>query len=254
MFVVAVLGPAAGAAPQLQAFAEALGVTPYEAKARLVGGGPAIVATLPDPDAAERLCAALEGLGFEADVHDATRLAGPGVWFDVRQMSFGADAMVLTARDGGRVTVRYAAIALLVRGVRSRNTVVTERVKTKRFSLGKAMATGGLSRKKKVTTTRERTEVVREGFLHVYAPGLPVCVLGETALDYAALGKARQPTGAASFGVLVTALRRLAPAAGFNDELLRVATQKRILGPTLDPEDCLDLASVILAAARMPGG
>ena len=95
----------------------------------------------------------------------------------------------------------------------------------------------------------------REGFLHLYARGMPPLAWREDRLQYRSLGKALLPSRHANFAQVVAELRRRCPAAAYDERLATRAGQAQLLGPTLSTDDHLDVAiSVLAAALRKPAG
>jgi hypothetical protein len=114
-------------------------------------------------------------------------------------------------RAGTRLTVPYAAITALVRGVRMRDADQ------------------------------------REPFVEVHAPSSPVLEFGEHRLQYDGLHLERQATAAANFARLVARLREQAPQARYDDRLNTRVGHLAVLGDRLAPETHLEVATLLVA-------
>jgi hypothetical protein len=72
-------------------------------------------------------------------------------------------------------------------------------------------------------------------------------------MAYDGFGAAMKLSRELNFAYLKSELRRLCPAAGYDDRLLHRLGQVRVLGPALNPESSLDLAFDILARSLRRG-
>ena len=246
MYLVAIHGvnPQSDAlAPKLAA---CLGCTAYEAKGRLLSAGPSIVAHGDESRPLQDLASRLKAAGFRVLLLNTSAIERPGLWFDARSFELSPRAWRVTTREGERTVMAWRQINLIVRGKARIETSTTEVRRDKRFSAARAVATGGMVRRKKVRSESTKTETEHEGFIHVYGPG-SVIVLREGELEYRGLGKGLQPTRSANFLALIKLLRAQAPDAPFDERLLRHAGLVQILGPGLEPTSHTHLASALLA-------
>jgi hypothetical protein len=248
MFVVAIHDTHPTDGSRAAALAAVLGVTAYNARPRVISPGPCVVSVSSDEAAAVQLAGALRGAGFATLVRDVAGLDRAERVLGVRTFSLGADAWTVAARDDRRAALRYADLLVMVAGMHVVAHTSTETVTKKKGSLGRAVMTGGLSRSKKIRVKVEHTEQERQRFLHVYTRTGGVAVVLEAQVDYAGLGESRQATRAANFEQLVTGLRERAPQTPYDDRLLTVAGQRQLLGPSIDAEEHVDLASALVAS------
>lgn len=231
------------------ALATALKVTAHEALMRLraPGSGPLTVAVLADKAQAEGLAGGLRSAGFETAVLTPADMAREaGAWV-VRRFGFGADALHVETAEGESLEVPFSDIELIMRGIGIVRSTSTETGKTRSLSIGRAVLTGGMMISKTTRTRREVTDEQRQGFVNVYSGEGPVLVFRENALSYDSLGEALKPSRAANFAYLVSELRRRCPGGLYDERLLSRAGQAALLGPTLNPEEHLALASALLA-------
>lgn len=249
MWIVAVRSLDAPEPARIQAITAALGLTPYEARARAQGPAPRLVATFGQQAPAERAGEMLAAAGLDPLVVGDEQIESDARRAFVRSFELGPASIRFVLRDGRAFDVAAADIALLLRGTRIRRDTRTEVTTERRLSVGKAMLTGGLSftsdKKKETTISTE----VREGFLSVYAPSAPDLIVVETTVLYDGLGAAMAPTRAANFTRLVAELRSRAIGAVYDERLLTRAGQAQVLGGVLSPEPFLDVAMTVLSAS-----
>jgi hypothetical protein len=249
MWVVAVRKLDGPEPHRVAAIASALGLTPYEARARAQGPAPRVVGTFGQQAPAEVAAALLEAAGLQPIVFGDEQVESDRRRLSARTFVLGPSAARFVLRDGRSFDVAGTGITLLLRGTRIYRDERTEVTTQRKLSVGKAVLTGGLlltSEKKKETTIS--TEV-REGFLIVYAPGSPDVILGESSVLYDGLGPAMGPTRAANFLRLVTEMRNRASTAVYDERLLTRAGQAQVLGGVLGPEPFLDVAITVLSTA-----
>jgi len=228
--------------------AKVLGCTAYEARSRLVSAGPSIVAHGPESRPLQDLASRLKVAGFRVLLLNTTAIERPGLWWEARSFELSPTAWRITTRDGSRTVMKWSQVNLIARGKALIETSSTEVHEGKRFSAARAIASGGMVRKKKVRTETTKTETEQEGFLHIYGPG-SVIVIHETGVNYGGLGGGLQPTRSGNFIALLALMRKRAPHAKFDDRLLRHAGLVQILGVGLDPGGHTHLASALLATA-----
>ena len=87
----------------------------------------------------------------------------------------------------------------------------------------------------------------RTAFFNLYAGDNRVIVFRENTLLFDSLGPALQPSRTLNFTYLIAELRRRSPHAGYDERLLTRPAQIALLGPTLNPEEHLSVATALLA-------
>jgi hypothetical protein len=207
------------------ALARCADMTVAEARTRLAGEAPRIVAIYGDAAVADALAARLNAGGFLAGVLPAARIEDDDDRDLVLSVSFGADALAATLRNGATRELPYRAINLGLYGIRAAVSTTTQETGGGReFSAGRALLTGGLMLTKSVkkTTTTVTTDA-SQGFLFVYVPGQPTLALYERRTNYAALGALRQASSMANFNTVVRELQQRAGGARFDGRLMRPA-------------------------------
>lgn len=247
MHVVAIHGWQEETPSLALSLAAALGVTAYEARQRLIGGGPAVVASFADPPQARALVVKLQAGGLAALLVDATAVRSGGGSFAVRRFVPGDRSIRIEAADGFGADIAYGEIDLLLRATRITSHAGSETTAERKFSLGRAALTGGLIATRKIQREQEVAAEVREEVLYLFAGSRPPVVFAENDMHYDGLGKLMKPSREMNFLHLVTELLRLCPDAVYDDRLARRAGQVHLLGPLLAPGAFLPLAVEILA-------
>jgi hypothetical protein len=221
-----------------------LGVTPYETRARLgiPSGGPAVVANFANHDLAATCVKSLSAANFDTLCLDSAELENDQNRFIVLRLNFTAESLHVWDRSGEQLTLNYSDIVLLLRGAGIVNSVQCETITKKKFAVGRALATGGLMMRKKVTTTSQSVASERQPFCHIYAKGFPAIVLHQDILDYTVLGCECKVSRGENFNWICTELRRLCSSACWDDRLQTRPGVAQLLGPVFDPEVDLDLA------------
>lgn len=219
-----------------------LGITPYEARQILLAGFPALVLTTPRREDAVALLRNLRARGHGAIAFDASAVvAGDDM---VHPKRFRIDAGVMSAFDPmGNLTLELplADVQSILRATeRSRTDTTTETTSTK-FSMGRAMLTGGLSLTKKVkheehSITHQSQEVV---YLFRRSRETP-WLIKEREINYDGLGAERDASSMRNFLTLIERLRSLAPSAQYDERLRGV----RRLGPAIMRAVTMKTASV----------
>ncbi|KAB0670291.1 hypothetical protein F6V30_09045 [Oryzomonas sagensis] len=254
MHVVAICHWREGADELVQALAAALGITAYEARPRMLGGGPAVVASFADPQRAFALAGKLERSGFATLVFDATEVRGRGGRFVVRRFEFRKWALRIESGDGQQAEILYDDVDLLLPCTSVVGFTETKTVTERKLSLGKTLLAGGVP----MTTKVERQEVVsteeRSKSLHLYAGTRSPAVFSQSGMTFDGLGDAMKMSRELNFAHLTSELRRLCPKAAYDDRLLTPAGQARLLGPGLNAETNLNLAVEILARSLRERG
>jgi hypothetical protein len=253
MHIVAIHGWREETAELSQALAGVLGLTVFEARQRVIGGGPAVVASFADPHQAQALAAKLSQCGIATLVVDTAEVRSRVGRFLVRRFELGEWSLRTETGDGERGEISYGEIDLLLPGTSIVGETETKTVTERTLSLGKTILSGGIP----MTTKTKRQEVVtteaREKVLYLYAGNRPQVVFSQSGMTYDGLGAAMQMSRELNFAYLLNELRRLCPGAAYDDRLLNRAGQVRLLGPAQSPETNLDLAAEILARSLRRG-
>jgi hypothetical protein len=252
MHVVVIHGWKEETTELVQALSSVLGITVFEARQRMSGGGPAVVASFADPQHALALSEELNQNGIGTMVVDATEVLNEANHFICRRFELSESLLRIETGDRQRTEISYSEIDLLLPAMSivaySEKKTVTER----KISVGKTILSGGIPMSKKVkheqvVTTEERTKV-----LYLYAGNRLPIVFSQDGMTYDGLGAAMKLSRELNFTYLVSELRRLSPGAVYDDRLVKRVGQVRLLGPALNPETNLDLAAEILARSLRP--
>jgi hypothetical protein len=247
VFVVAIYGWR-GETPELaQALAGALGTMVFEARQRLIGGGPSVVASFADQKQAKELAENISQGGIKSLIVDGTTVRQGGSFFIVRNFKFEDGVLKIEADNGQEESVPYADMDLFITGMSVVSSSELKTVVEKKFSMGKTLLAGGIPMTKKVERQEESFSEESEQVLYLYAQGQPTAVLSLNGLDYEGFGAEMKLSRKLNFSHFISQLRLHAPDAAFDERLLNKSSQVRLLGPAQGREGSLDLAAEILA-------
>jgi len=240
--------------PELaQAISNVLGITAFEARQLLLGGGPTVAAGFADPQQALVLAQKLNQSGIATMVVDATAARSRAGYFIVRRFELDESSLRVETGDGQRAEIPYGEIDVLLPATGIVEYTETKTVTERKFSLGKTILSGGIPLSKKVKHHEKVATEERKKVLYLYAGRRqqPV-ILSQDGMIYDGLGAAMQLSRELNYTYVISELRRRTPGAAYDDRLLKRVGQVRLLGPALDPETNLDLAAEILARSLRP--
>jgi hypothetical protein len=212
---------------ELAPLAALLRIAPYDLRLRLAGPIPVVIAGQLDAESATRLTETLRGRGHGAVACDLDRLVASESMDSPRD--FSLEGATLRTRDPGQGerSLACAGLEAMLRAALVQDLEATTATTTKKFSAGRALATGGLVRSKKVSKESRSFSSEREELLYVFpAPPQKPLLLRELRLHYLGLGPVLAPTTSENFQSLVVILRQRAPQA-FYDERLALHPRKR---------------------------
>lgn len=231
-----------------KALAAALGATLYEAVARLrvPGSGPITVAVFGEEEQALGLLKKLQATGFKASILTAAEIEMEGCAVIVRRFNLGESDLGVTAEEGDRISIPFQEIGLILRGTAINRDITTEIIKNRSLSPGRAILSGGMMITKTTKNVREVITDERQGFVNLYVRDGSILVFREKTLLYDSLGSALRPSRALNFTYLISELRRCCSDALYDERLLSRAGQVALLGPSLNPEEHLIVATALL--------
>ncbi len=247
MFVVAIYGWLEETPELEQALAGALGITAYEARQRLIGGGPSVLASFADQQQAREMAGKVSRDGIKALIVDATEVRMRSGFFIVRRFKFEGRVLKIETHNGQRETLPYAEMELLLTGTSVVGYSETKTIVEKKFSMGKTLLFGGIPMTKKVERQEEVSREESEQLLYLYAHDRPTAIFSLNGMNYDGFGAEMKLSRKLNFSHLISQLRQHAPCAAFDDRLLKRVNQTRLLGPAQGREASLDLAAEILA-------
>jgi len=223
---------------ELPELAPAMRLPLYDARLRLSGPPPLVLATGLDLQAAQTLLGALRGRGHGAVACSTASIPSVDSASVVRRFELRRDALALIDQRGRPALAPYPEIMGLIRAAELTSEVASVEIVEKKLALGRAALTGGLLRSKQVKSEQTHESSERQDVIYLFrsTTAEPI-VLKERELAYLGLGEARGSTVRESFAALLAALRRHAPQAIYDERLL--AAKRR-----------LDLAGVEAGAKR----
>ncbi len=184
------------------------GLTVMEVRARCGGTLPRILVRQAPEEEAQRLVVGLGDLGFRAFAADARQVPGDAQRILPRQLEWEHGGFTVTDGRGARHSCPFASIRLLQTGVRTDSHTEVVKSKERKFSMSKALMTGGLSFSTTVETSSKQVTLSRETFiLVVREASLPAIMLYESRLGFQCLGADLKPTRYLNLKALLERLR-----------------------------------------------
>ena len=216
MHIVAIAELATPLEAEAAALAADLGTTAYEERLNLLTGLPTVVLMTVDRGAATALLAKLRARKHRAMVVDVDTVVAHEAMIPMRGFALEKAAVIAGGNE-----LPYGEITALLRAMHRSNTETHSETKTRQFSPGKALLTGGLAFTK--TVTREAKSAVQESeqVLYVFrGEGETPWLLRERGTSYAGLGPALTVSSAQNFLATIAQLRARAPDAVYDERLL----------------------------------
>jgi hypothetical protein len=202
------------------ALAGATGLALAEARMRLAPEPPALLARL-EPERADALVHALRKADLAA-VAVPARYPTDRDRVVTRSFSLDVAGGTFTSRSGESVQMAWPEVVAVFRGLRASRSEVERTEKSRSFSVGTAVATGGLRMSRTSTRTVRSSEESTEQVILVYSGAGPVALLAERELDFSSLGPGMSPSSTGNMVELARRLRESARAAYHDDRLLRL--------------------------------
>lgn len=248
MYVIAIYNLQENRETLARALAVATGGTIYEAAARLrvPGSGPITVAVFAGKEQAMGVLEKLETAGFKAVVLTADEIEMEGCACIVRRFSLGERDLGVSAEKGDSFSIPFQEIDIILRGTAITSDITSETVKNRSVSPGRAVLSGGIMMTKTTRSVREVITEEREGFVNLYTKTGSILAFREKKLVYDSLGPELRPSRALNFTYLIAELRRRCPDALYDERLLNRAGQAALLGPLLNPDEHLVVATALL--------
>jgi hypothetical protein len=227
MFIVAICELKTTIEVEAQALARDLGGTAYEHRLHLLGGLPAIVLTTADRELGQKTLDALRRRGHGAVACDAAAVVASEDMIDMRRFQLQADAVLAQGPTAERLP--GSDILALLRATHRTDVQSREEIKTKQFSMGRALVSGGLMVSKTVKREERSSSSELQQVLYVFrASGETPWLLHERGTHYGALGSEIAPSSMQNFLTTIRRLRALAPVAVYDERLLKL---RRAPGP-----------------------
>ncbi len=230
----------------IQAISSALGIMPFEGRQLMIGGGPTVVANFANPQQAQVLAQRLNQNGISTLVVDAAEVYARAAHLFVRRFELNESSLHIETDSQQHVEISYGDIDMFLPVTSIVMHSEIETVTERKLSIGKTIMTGGIPMSRKVKHQEEVTNEERSKGLYLYTCNQQLVVFIQNSLNYDGLGPAVQPSREQNFAYLISELRQRSPEAIYDDRLNNRAGLVRLLGPTLRPENNLELAVEIL--------
>jgi len=203
-----------------RALAQASGLALAEARMRLAPEPPLLLARL-DSDSADALVAALRKAGLAA-------LAIPADFPSdkdrtvTHSFSFDSAGVTFVPRLGESMRAAWPDVLAILRGLRAARSESSRTERSKSFSVGRSVLTGGLVMTRTSTKSVRSSEESTEQVILVYERSGRVALLSERELDFSCLGPDMLPSSTGNMLELAKLLREGAKVAFYDERLLRL--------------------------------
>jgi hypothetical protein len=216
MHIVAIAELATPLEAEAAALAADLGTTAYEERLNLLTGLPAVVLTTVTRADAQALVAKIRARKHRALLVDADTVVAHEAMTPMRQFALEPDRVIAGAHE-----LPYGEITALLRAMHRTSSETHTETKTRQFSAGKALLTGGLAFSKTVTKEEKSAVQASEQVLYIFrGDGETPWLLRERGTSYAGLGAALTVSSAQNFLATIAHLRKQAPSAVYDERLL----------------------------------
>ena len=191
------------------AIAAALNILVFEARQKITGGGPAVIANFADQNQAAELATKLTHEGVPALVIDTQLVRENNRRQQTRSFELGSQTLQIETLSGEPLKIGYQTIQLLLIASCSTGQIQTSETTTQRkFSLGKTLLAGGIPMTKKVKSTETTSSEERDKTLWLYTNTGETLVFTRNLMDYSGLGEVRQITCDLNFNYILKELHR----------------------------------------------
>ncbi len=233
-----------------QRVARVLGLVAADVGMRLAGTLPRVIAASADVGLVADQVARLGEAGVLAFAVDPAQVPEDAERVVARTLQPGPSALLVEDRAGGLHRVALEAVTLVQRGERVATSSETVKHQERRFSLGRAVLTSGLSVTKKVEREQTVSTTSREPFLVLQRDdGGPQIMLYERRLDYRFL-EAPQPSSFQNLERTLALLQAWLPRATIDARLRRPGF---IAGPLAALPNGVDVALELVRVAHQLG-
>jgi len=208
MFIAVAGFPEAQSA--MQQAAALCGLAMMEVRSRCAGVLPRVLVRQAPEAEARRLAAGLEALGFRTFAAEVRQIPSDAQRIVARQLEWTDSGFAVTDGRGTRHDCPFSTLALLQFGFRATSHSEIVKSTERKFSVGKALMTGGLAFSKTVEKVTEQVSTTREFcILAARTEGLPAIILYELRLGFQCLGAGLKPSRYLNLKALLERLRAL---------------------------------------------
>ena len=227
-FVVALAELSGAVDAEATALAADLGLTAYEARLLLAPGLPAVVKTTPDRAIALDLLGKLRARGHGAVACDGSAVVASSAMVAMSRFAIDDGGVTLLGEAGARLP--WDDVLALVAAVHRQHADTTTTTRETKFSMQRALLTGGVALTKTSTKETRTTTDQRDGVLYVFRrTGATPWLLREHGTTWSGLPVVA-PTEAENYRATVALLRARAVGATFDDRLVTRKAPERVSG------------------------
>ncbi len=222
MFVVALLALATSPDDEAKKLAADLGVTVFEAGNLVRGILPSIVLKTPERQKVLDLLGKLRGRGHDAVACDAAAVVPSEEMHELRGFRLDETALVSLNSNGSSEQLPWGDVVAMVRAMHKGVGGTVEKTTERKFDLGRAILTQGLSMSKTVTKETVRQVEQREPVLYLFRNNGKPWLASESRCRYEGLGPNLKPARIENFNTLVRLLRERLPQVPYDERLVKV--------------------------------
>jgi hypothetical protein len=184
---------------------------------------PRLAAHFPSAAEAESMAAELRSAGLRAFTCFDSELRQPSSALSARQMAFGSEGIAFSSRGEAKLELRARDVFLIIQGVKQTRLETESIQTTKKLNVTATVLSGGIPFFKKVSQKRKDISTSSELFLRLYGRNdpQPRLEIWQRSFDYSFLGIRVAPSSQRNLFLMAEELRRLFPAAIFDDRLTR---------------------------------
>jgi hypothetical protein len=230
MYIIAVTRWGKPFEEEITDLARLLDAHPYDLRLKLAGRLPVVLARLPDAEQARKLLATLRERTHGAVACDGDKILSSERMVTPRTFEIGEASVTVDDPTREPEPLAYSDLLALVHARIETETRITTTSQSRKFSMGRAVMTGGVVLTKKVSKQSRSMENDFEQVLYVFRRSAadPV-LLRQNTLRYSGLGSAVGHSSMENFSLLIRTLRERAPQALYDNRLLQRRRQ-----PTMD--------------------
>ncbi|PLY03722.1 MAG: hypothetical protein C0622_03975 [Desulfuromonas sp.] len=236
-------------AEQGQSLAKILGVTLYDIRQRLIHTGPLVVSVQAETIQAEQLVHQLQHVGLNAFSTDIDLALNKRPVFHVRSFKFGTDRLHVFDSNQREAAIPYRSIRLILPVDQTSHQTEIRSVSERKLSIGKTVMMGGLPMSKKVVHNEDISRDSHERTLYLCGGKNARLVCPQDGMRYDSFADEKTALRTVNFNLFVTKVRQKCAPSAYDEALKVRAGRAKLLGPTLDPDNYVELAVDILATS-----
>jgi len=235
----------------IQALAEVLGVTVFDARQKLAGQGPVVISTYAQSAQAESILTKLKNNEFRSFISDVDAALNDCPVLVVEKFELNEDHVSVYETGGRKATIAYKDIKFILPSVQRRKVTKQNSVTERKLSIGKTVMMGGLPMSKKVTRQETVMQDEPEHVLYLCGGNRARLVCRQNSMTFEGFKDEIEFTREMNYKLFISKICQSCPDAVYEDRLMKRLEQAKLLGPTLNPDCYIDLAVDILITSAL---